>query len=118
MNKSDRGFVTAIIAMGAMTCLAAFSWAQTRPKAAGQDVPPWVQHDKSSNALSGLAVDLINAIAKDAGLQIQYQVIVFADLIPAVTSGRISNGLSGVFNSSSYCHPCCARGRLVAPDGS
>ena len=38
MNKSDRGFVTAIIAMGAMTCLAAFSWAQTRPKAAGQDV--------------------------------------------------------------------------------
>ena len=86
-------------------------------KVAGQDVPPWVVHDKGSNALSGIFVDLTNAIAKDAGLQVDYQVMTFADLIPALTSGKISNGLSGVFDSPSYCHPCCARGRLVAPDG-
>ena len=84
-----RRFMAAIVGVSAMTCLAASSWAQTTLKAAGQDVPPWVQHDKSSNALSGVAVDLINAIAKDAGLQVQYQAMVFADLIPAVTSGRI-----------------------------
>jgi polar amino acid transport system substrate-binding protein len=46
-------------------------------------------HDNSSNAPSGIAVDLIDAIAKDAGLQVQYQVMMFADLIPEVTSGKI-----------------------------
>ena len=58
-------------------------------KAAGQDVPPWVVHDKGSTALSGICIDLMNAIAKDAGFQVQYEVMNFADLIPAVSSGRI-----------------------------
>jgi polar amino acid transport system substrate-binding protein len=81
--------IAAIVALGAIASLAASAWAQQPPKAAGQDVPPWVLHDKSSNALSGVAVDLIDAIAKDAGLQVQYHVMIFADLIPAVTSSKI-----------------------------
>jgi polar amino acid transport system substrate-binding protein len=81
--------LAAIAGVSAMTCLAASCWAQQPLKAAGQDVPPWVQHDKSTGALSGVAVDLINAVAKDAGLRVEYQPMVFADLIPAVTSGKI-----------------------------
>lgn len=88
MNKLGGKFATAIIALGAIAWSAS-SWAQTPLKAAGQDVPPWIQHDKSSGALSGVAVELVNAIAKDAGLQVQYQAMVFAELIPAVTSGKI-----------------------------
>ena len=79
-------FMAAILGV---TCLAASSWAQAPLKAAGQDVPPWVQHDKTSGALSGVAVELINAIAKDGGQQVQYEPMVFADLIPAVASGKI-----------------------------
>jgi polar amino acid transport system substrate-binding protein len=88
MNKFGRKFATTIIALGAMAWSAS-AWAEQPLKVAGQDVPPWVVHDKSSHALSGVFVDLTNAIAKDAGLPIQYQVMTFADLIPALTSGKI-----------------------------
>jgi len=56
-------------------------------KAAGQDVKPWVLHDQ--NELSGVAVDLTRAISKQIGIPIEYQPMVFADLIPAVDSGKI-----------------------------
>jgi polar amino acid transport system substrate-binding protein len=88
MNKLGKILITAIVVVGAIACSAS-SWAQQSLKAAGQDVPPWVVHDKGSNALSGISVDLITAIGKDAGLQVQYEVMPIADLIPAVSSGRI-----------------------------
>ena len=88
MNRFSKISIAAIVALGAIACSAS-SWAQQSLKAAGQDLPPWVVHDKGSNALSGISVDLINAIARDAGLQVQYQVMVIADLIPAVSSGNI-----------------------------
>ena len=88
MNKFSKISIAAIVALGAIACSAS-SWAQQSLKAAGQDLPPWVVHDKGSNALSGISVDLMNAIARDAGLQVQYQVMVIADLIPAVSSGNI-----------------------------
>ena len=88
MNKVGRKFTIAIIVLGAVGW-AASAWAAQPVMVAGQDVPPWVVHEKSSNALSGVFVDLTNAIAKDAGLQVQYQVMTFADLIPALASGKI-----------------------------
>ena len=88
MNKFSGKFITAIIALGAIAWSASV-WAQQPLKVAGQDVPPWAVHEKSSNALSGVFVDLTNAIAKDAGLSIHYQVMTFADLIPSLTSGKI-----------------------------
>ncbi len=80
--------LVAIVSLGAIACSAS-SWAQQPLKAAGQDLPPWVVHDKGSTALSGISVDLITAIAKDAGLQVQYEIMPLADLIPAVSSGKI-----------------------------
>ncbi len=88
MNKFGRKFMTAIVALGAIAWSAS-AWAQQPLQVAGQDVPPWVVHEKSSNALSGIFVDLTNAIAKDASLPVQYQVMTFADLIPALTSNKI-----------------------------
>lgn len=88
MNKFGRKFTTAIIALGAIAWWAP-AWAQQPLKVAGQDTPPWVVHEASSNTLSGVFVDLTNAIAKDAGLQVHYQVMTFADLIPALASGKI-----------------------------
>jgi polar amino acid transport system substrate-binding protein len=89
MNKLSKKLILAVITLGAIDCSAS-SWAQQLLKVAGQDVRPWAIHDNSTNSFSGIYVDLINAIAKDAGLpQVQYQVMIFADLIPAVTSGKI-----------------------------
>ena len=88
MNKFRKVLIAAIVTAGAITCSAP-SWAQQSLKVAGQDVTPWVVHEKASAALSGISVDLMNAIGKDAGLQVQYEVIALGDLIPALSSGKI-----------------------------
>jgi polar amino acid transport system substrate-binding protein len=88
MTRFGGKFIAAIISLGAIVWTASV-WAQQPLRFAGQDVPPWVVHAKGSNALSGVFVDLTNAVAKDAGLTVQYQVMTFADLIPAVTRGEI-----------------------------
>lgn len=88
MNKFSKVLIATIFTLGAIAGSAS-SWAQQSLKVAGQDVPPWVVHDKGSNALSGISVDLMSAIAKDAGLRIQYEVMTLADLIPAVSGGKI-----------------------------
>jgi polar amino acid transport system substrate-binding protein len=61
--------------------------AQQPLKAAGQDAKPYVLHEE--NALSGLALDLTRAISKQMGVPIEYQLMVFADLIPAVQNDQI-----------------------------
>jgi polar amino acid transport system substrate-binding protein len=63
------------------------AWGRQPLKAAGQDAKPWILHDQ--NELSGVAVDLTRAISKQIGIPIDYQPMVFADLIPAVDSGKI-----------------------------
>jgi polar amino acid transport system substrate-binding protein len=63
------------------------AWGQQPLKAAGQDAKPWIIH--AQNELSGLAVDLTRAISKQIGVSIEYQAMVFAELIPAVDSGKI-----------------------------
>jgi polar amino acid transport system substrate-binding protein len=89
MSKFSKKLIVGVIIVGAIGWPAS-SWAQQSLKVAGQDVPPWAIHDNNTNLFSGIYVDLVNAIAKDAGLpQVQYQAMVFADLIPAVISGKI-----------------------------
>ena len=80
--------IGAVVVLGAIGCSAP-AWAQQPLKFAGQNVSPWAVKEKNSAALSGIFVDLTNALAKDAGLSVQYQLMTFADLIPALTSGKI-----------------------------
>jgi polar amino acid transport system substrate-binding protein len=88
MQTFYRKLIAAIVTLAAIACSAS-SWAQQALRVAGQDVAPWVVHDTSSNELSGIFVELTNVIAKEAGLHVQYQIMVFTDLIPALTSGKI-----------------------------
>ena len=74
-----------VVVVGAL--IGSMAWGQQPLKAAGQDAKPWVLHDQ--NELSGVAVDLTRAISKQIGIPIEYQPMVFADLIPAVDTGRI-----------------------------
>jgi polar amino acid transport system substrate-binding protein len=88
MNRFSKLVIATAVSLGAIGCSSS-CWAQQPLKAAGQDVPPWVFHDKNSDTLSGVFVDLTNAIAKDAGLSVQYQPMIFGELIPALVSGKI-----------------------------
>ena len=88
MNKFSKKVIAAVVSLSAIGCLSP-AWAQQPLKFAGQDVSPWAVHEKNSGALSGIFVDLTNAVAKDAGLPVQYELMTFADLIPALTSGKI-----------------------------
>jgi polar amino acid transport system substrate-binding protein len=63
------------------------AWGQQPWQAAVQDMKPWVLRDQ--NELSGVAVDLTRAISKQIGVPIEYHPMIFADLIPAVDSGKI-----------------------------
>ena len=74
-----------VVVVGAL--IGPTAWGQQPLKAAGQDAKPWVLHDQ--NELSGVAVDLTRAISKQIGVPIDYQPMIFADLIPAVDSGKI-----------------------------
>jgi polar amino acid transport system substrate-binding protein len=85
MNNFGKSLITAVVILGAAACSAS-SLAQSL-KVAGHE--PWVVHDKDSNASTGLFVDLTNAVAKDAGLKVDFQAMTFADLIPALTGGKI-----------------------------
>jgi polar amino acid transport system substrate-binding protein len=76
---------TLVVVVGAL--IGSMAWGQQPLKAAGQDAKPWVLHDQ--NELSGVAVDLTRAISKQIGVPIEYQPMIFADLIPAVDSGKI-----------------------------
>ena len=67
MSEFSKKLIVAVITLGAIGCSAS-SWAQQSLKVAGQDLPPWAIHDSSTNVFSGIYVDLIDAIAKDAGL--------------------------------------------------
>src|SRR3954454_9247542 len=53
MNTFSKKFFLAAIVLGGAVCSIP-SWAQQSLKAAGRDFPPWVVHDKNSNALSGI----------------------------------------------------------------
>ena len=74
-----------VVVVGAL--IGSVAWGQQPLKAAGQDAKPWVLHDQ--NELSGVAVDLTRAVSKQIGVPIEYQPMVFADLIPAVDTGKI-----------------------------
>ncbi len=85
MNRFGKSLIAVVVTLAA-TLLSASSWAQSL-KVGGH--APWVAQDIGSNGPSGLFVDLVNAIAKDASLKVDYQAMTFADLIPAVTTGKI-----------------------------
>jgi polar amino acid transport system substrate-binding protein len=88
MNKFSKLVIATVVALGAIGCSPP-SWAQQPLKVAGQDVQPWVFHDKNSNSLSGVFVDRQTPSPKMRGLPVQYQVMIFGDLIPALASGKI-----------------------------
>jgi ABC-type amino acid transport substrate-binding protein len=67
-----------VVVVGAL--IGSTAWGEQPLKAGGQDVKPWVLHDQ--NELSGVAVDLTRAMGKQIGVPIEYQPMIFADLIP------------------------------------
>ncbi len=58
--------------------------------------PPLESHDPATNALVGFDIDLGEALAKQLGLKAEWQDGTFAQLIPAVQTGRADMILSGI----------------------
>lgn len=77
-------------------CASALLW--TAPSSYAQQVlrvganpvaPPIAFHDKASNTFRGVAVELIAAIAKDAGFEVQYTPVASPDAIAALNANKI-----------------------------
>jgi polar amino acid transport system substrate-binding protein len=79
-------------ALAAMAIVALPASAQEVLKAAGGAGPgaPYHVVDPATKAQSGIMVDLLNAIGKDAGFTVEYvEPIPVADLIPSLVEGKI-----------------------------
>jgi polar amino acid transport system substrate-binding protein len=50
---------------------------------------PFTFLDVKTNTLTGAMVDIINAVANDAGFRVDLQVVAFSALIPSLTTGKI-----------------------------
>ena len=58
--------------------------------------PPLESHDMATNGLVGFDIDLGDALAKQLGLRAEWQDGTFAQLIPAVQTGRADMIISGI----------------------
>ncbi|MDQ2780818.1 MAG: ABC transporter substrate-binding protein [Pseudomonadota bacterium] len=75
---------TALLAHGA-------SWAQDKVLKVGSTPTgvPFTFLDTKTNSIQGIMIDLINAIATDAGFKVEIDPIPFSALIPSLTSNKI-----------------------------
>lgn len=62
---------------------------------------PMEYHDPATNELKGLDVDLATEIAKRLGLKIVWSDVAFAELIPAIQTGRADFVISGFSDRAS-----------------
>ncbi|HZQ14985.1 MAG TPA: transporter substrate-binding domain-containing protein [Pseudolabrys sp.] len=78
-----------LIAMSvlAATSLSAYSQQSVRV-GTNSNGAPWSFHDAASNSEKGVSVELIEEIAKDAGLQIQLVPMAFGELIAALNAKK------------------------------
>ena len=51
--------------------------------------PPMAYKDPATNERRGFNVDLVTAIGRELGLEIRWEELAFAQLIPAITTGRV-----------------------------
>jgi polar amino acid transport system substrate-binding protein len=58
--------------------------------------PPIAYKDPASNKLMGFDIDLGEAIAKELGLTVEWQEIVFAQMLPSLTTGRVDMVMAGM----------------------
>jgi arginine/lysine/histidine/glutamine transport system substrate-binding/permease protein len=58
--------------------------------------PPFEMNDESTGTLTGFDIDLLQAIGKEAGLNIQIESLPFDGIIPALQAGTIDGAISGI----------------------
>jgi polar amino acid transport system substrate-binding protein len=63
--------------------------------------PPMEFRDPASNALRGFDVDLGEALARRLGVRLEWQETAFAQMIPALATGRVDAILSGMSDIAS-----------------
>jgi polar amino acid transport system substrate-binding protein len=62
---------------------------------------PMEYHDTATNDLTGLDIELANALAKKLGVTVTYADVPFAELIPALQTGRTDFIISGLSDRAS-----------------
>jgi polar amino acid transport system substrate-binding protein len=87
-SMSLRSIFAAFAALAAVAVSAPSQAQQTLKVGTNTNGAPWSFHDAKSNTEQGISVELIAAIAKDAGFQIQLVPMGLAELIPPSTTTR------------------------------
>ncbi|MFQ8815949.1 MAG: basic amino acid ABC transporter substrate-binding protein [Sutterella wadsworthensis] len=61
----------------------------------GTDVPPFEFVNTQTGEVSGFEMDLVRAVGKELGAKIEFQVLSFDAIIPAMLSGTVEMGAAG-----------------------
>jgi polar amino acid transport system substrate-binding protein len=85
---SSKSLLVALAAVAALMASAPSQAQQTLKVGTNSNGAPWSFHDTRSNTEQGISVELITAIAKDAGFQIELIPMTLAELIPALNTKK------------------------------
>lgn len=84
----NRRILTALAAISVLAVSTPSNAQQTLKVGTNITGSPWSFHDAKTDTERGIAVELISAIAKDAGFQIQFVPMSLNELIPALNSNK------------------------------
>lgn len=90
-------FTRALVLTFSLACLAFEAGAQDIKMRVGTEpsFPPFEFTPEGTNDLVGFDIDIMNAIAKESGFEVEWQPLPFDGLIPAVLSNTIDAAISG-----------------------
>ena len=96
MKKSIKLLTSALLlAVVTLFSSSAFADSEVYTVAMEPTFPPFEMLDSKTGKITGFDVDLIKAIAKDQGFQVEINALGFDGLIPAVLTGKLDMSISG-----------------------
>ncbi|MGI6247438.1 MAG: ABC transporter substrate-binding protein [Pseudochelatococcus sp.] len=78
-----------VLSMACAAGAASSAWAQTLKVGSTPTSVPFSFLDPKTNTINGLMVDIVTEVAKEAGYEVEITPIIFASLIPSLTSKKI-----------------------------
>lgn len=77
------------LSMACGVAAASPAWAQTLKVGSTPTSVPFSFLDPKTNTVNGLMIDIVTEVAKEAGYEVEITPIIFASLIPSLTSNKI-----------------------------
>lgn len=83
------------LSLACLMCLLPAAVAQTLTVGSSIDFPPYEYYDDETGEITGIEVEIANAVAEKMGCELEIMDMQFDSIISAVVSGKVDFGMSG-----------------------